>query len=159
MPLDPRSLQTIVNATIYKDKPVDLMGDMSASVESVKTSISAKAESLIDKSKDALNGVISSVGKVIDKYAPSMIAGMAGVQFRGSQGSFQSYTVPVRLAFRFFSISADRSGEIGVPVHSYFTLSTLSGFVLCENARVPLSAFQSEQIAVEEFLNGGIYIE
>lgn len=128
-------------------------------LDSARNYVAEKTESLMDKGKNALGDVIASVGKVVDKYAPSMIAGMAGVQFRGSQGSFQSYTVPVRLAFRFFSISADRSGEIGVPVHSYFTLSMLSGFVLCENARVPLAAFQSEQTAVEEFLNGGIYIE
>lgn len=159
MPLDPRSLQTVLNSTIYKEQPIDLVGGMASDAAVFRDNITAKAESLVDKGKNALGDVIASVGKVVDKYAPSIIAGMAGVQFRGSQGSFQSYTVPVRLAFRFFSISADRSGEIGVPVHSYFTLSMLSGFVLCENARVPLAAFQSEQTAVEEFLNGGIYIE
>lgn len=128
-------------------------------VEATKNFVSEKSESLIEKGKNAIGDIVSSVGHVIDKYAPSMIAGMAGVQFRGSQGSFQSYTVPVRLAFRFFSVSVNRSDEIGVPVHAYYTLSQLSGFVLCENARVPLSTFQSEQAAVEEFLNGGIYIE
>lgn len=129
-------------------------------VESAKNYISDKADNLIDRSKSAIGDIVSSVGKVIDKYAPSMIAGMAGVQFRGTQGSFQSYTVPIRLSFRYFSISAaDRNDEIGRPVHAYYTLSDLSGFVLCENARVPLVAFQSEQAAVEEFLNSGIYIE
>lgn len=159
MPLDPRSLQTIVNSTIYKNDPVDIMGDMSASIENVKNSIEAKANNLIDRSKDAISDVISSVGKVVDKYAPSMIAGMAGVQFRGTQGSFQSYTVPIRLDYRYYRITENRSDEIGNPVHRYYTLSDLTGFVLCENARVPLVAFQSEQAAIEEFLNSGIYIE
>lgn len=159
MPLDPRSLQTVLNSTIYKNDPVDIMGDMSASVESVKNSIEAKANNLIDRSKDALSDVISSVGKVVDKYAPSMIAGMAGVQFRGTQGSFQSYTVPIRLDYKYYLITESRADEIGNPVHRYYTLSALTGFVLCENARVPLVAFQSEQAAIEEFLNSGIYIE
>lgn len=160
MPLDPRSLQTIVNSTIYKDNPVDIMGDMKTSTSNLVNSIEVKADSLIDKSKDALGSVLSSVGKVVDKYAPSILAGMAGVQFRGTQGSFQSYTVPVRLSFRYFSITTDRGDEIGRPTLGYYTLSDLSGFVLCENARVPLNnAFQSEQIAIEEFLNGGVYLE
>lgn len=159
MPLDPRSLQTIVNSTIYKNDPVDIMGDMSASIENVKNSIETKANSLIDRSKDAISDVISSVGKVVDKYAPSMIAGMAGVQFRGTQGSFQSYTVPIRLDYKYYYITESRADEIGNPVHRYYTLSDLTGFVLCENARVPLVAFQSEQASIEEFLNSGIYIE
>lgn len=133
---------------------------MSSEAAAVRDNITAKAESLVDKGKNALSDVLSSVGKVVDKYAPSMIAGMAGVQYRGSQGSFESYTIPIRLAFRYFAVTtADRAGEIGRPVQVYYTLSSLTGFVLCENARVPLAAFQSEQIAVEEFLNGGIYIE
>ena len=129
-------------------------------IDSARNYVAEKTESLMDKGKNALNDVLSSVGKVVDKYAPSMIAGMAGVQYRGTQGSFESYTIPIRLAFRYFAVTtADRASEIGRPAQAYYTLSSLTGFVLCENARVPLAAFQSEQIAVEEFLNGGIYIE
>lgn len=128
-------------------------------IESAKNYISDKADNLIDRSKSAISDVLSSVGKVVDKYAPSMIAGMAGVQFRGTQGSFQSYTVPIRLDYKYYLITESRTDEIGNPVHRYYTLSDLTGFVLCENARVPLVAFQSEQAAIEEFLNSGIYIE
>ena len=129
-------------------------------VESAKNYISDKADTLIDRSKSAIGDVLSSVGKVVDKYAPSMIAGLAGAQFRGTQGSFQSFTIPIRFACRYFSIEvSDRANEIGVPARFNDTLGNHSGFVLCENARVPLVAFQSEQAAIEEFLNGGIYIE
>lgn len=129
-------------------------------LDSARNYVAEKTESLMDKGKNALGDVIASVGKVVDKYAPSMIAGMASAQFRGTQGSFQSYTYPIRFIFRYFPIeSTDRAAEIGMPYRVNSTLSAHSGFVLCENARVPLAAFLSEQTAVEEFLNSGIYIE
>lgn len=122
--------------------------------------LSSTADSLIDKGKNALSDVLSSVGKVVDKYAPSILAGLAGVQYRGTQGSFQSFTIPIRLTCRIYHVtSADRNAEIGHPTHQYGTLSTYSGFVLCENAKVPLTTTMTEQTAVEEFLNSGVYLE
>lgn len=128
-------------------------------LDSARNYVAEKTESLMDKGKNALGDVIASVGKVVDKYAPSMIAGMATAQFKGTQGSFQSYNVPARLTFRYLAVTPSRGAEIGFPTHRYIQLSELTGFVLCENARVPLAAFLSEQTAVEEFLNSGVYIE
>lgn len=120
---------------------------------------SSTVDSLLDKGKNALADILTSVGQVVDKYAPSILAGMAGVQYRGTQGSFQSFTYPIRLSFRYFSVTANRADEVGVPAHYYQDLDRLSGFVLCENAKVPLSTTLSEQTAVEEFLNSGFFIE
>ena len=117
-------------------------------------------DGLVDKGKNAIADVLSSVGKVVDKYAPSILAGMAGAQFRGTQGSFQSFTIPIRLSFRYFQITtADRAAELGTPAHTNSALNLHTGFVLCENAKVPLAASLTEQAAVEEFLNSGFFIE
>lgn len=117
------------------------------------------AENLIDRGKAAVSDILSSVGKVVDKYAPSLLAGMAGAQFRGTQGSFQSYNIPIRLSYRYMPVSPSRNDEIGRPYHAYRDMNTVTGFVLCENAKVPLTVSLTEQTAVEEFLNGGIFIE
>lgn len=137
-----------------------------ASLQDLKDDITADFNSLTDKVQgiaakgaNAIGNVLEGVGKVVDKYAPSLLAGMATAQFRGTQGSFLSYTYAIRLSFRYFTIAPDRHEEIGYPCHRYKTLSTLSGFVLCENAKVPLNTTLSEQQAVEEFLNGGVFLE
>lgn len=137
-----------------------------ASLQDLKDDLSADFNSLTDKVQgiaaqgaNAIGNVLEGVGKVVDKYAPSLLAGMATAQFRGTQGSFLSYVYPIRLSFRYFTIAPDRHDEIGYPTHRYKTLSTLSGFVLCENAKVPLNTTLSEQQAVEEFLNGGVFLE
>lgn len=130
-----------------------------SSLSDIKESVSKTVSSLVDKGSSALDSILSSVGKVVDKYAPSLLAGMATAQFRGTQGSFMSFCYPIRLQFRYFTIAPNRATDIGYPVHSYKTLSTLSGFVLCENAKLPLSVTLSEQKAVEEFLNSGVYLE
>ena len=121
--------------------------------------IPSKVTSLVERGTNALGDLLSGVGKVIDKYAPTLLAGMASAQFRGTQGSFMSYCTPIKFQYRYFTIAPDRSTEIGYPLHRYKTLSTMSGFVLCENARLPMDVTLTEQKAVEEFLNGGVYLE
>lgn len=131
-----------------------------ASLSDIANDLSSRTQSLVDRGKDALGNILTGVGQVIDKYAPSLLAGMATAQFRGTQGSFLSFTYPIRLQFRYFTIAPDRSTEIGYPDHRYKQLSTLSGFVLCENARLPLAGKSlTEQKAVEEFLNTGVYLQ
>lgn len=131
-----------------------------ASLSDIANDISSRAQGLVDRGKDAIGDVLNGIGKVVDKYAPSLLAGMATAQFRGTQGSFLSFAYPIRLQYRYFTIAPDRSAEIGYPCHAYKQLSTLSGFCLCENARVPLAGKSlTEQKAVEEFLNSGVYLQ
>lgn len=155
MPLDPRSLNTVMGA-------LSNTGAYQSAIQSVRQAgdaLSDRVDALVDKGKAALGDVLSSVGAVVDKYAPSMIAGLATAQFRGRQGSFMSFVIPIRFSARFFTIAPDRHAEIGYPLHGTRTLSTLSGFVLCENAKVPLTTSQTEQAAVEAFLNSGVFLE
>ncbi len=129
------------------------------SLSDMAADISTRVTGLVDKGKDAIGDVLAGVGQVIDKYAPSLLAGLATAQFRGTQGSFMSYAYPIRFEYRYFTIAPDRSTDIGYPEQRYKTLSALSGFVLCQNAKLPLLASLTEQKAVEAFLNGGIYLE
>ena len=47
----------------------------------------------------------------------------------------------------------------GRPLMQNVTLSTLSGFVKCGNASVPVNAHAAERDAINSFLNSGFYIE
>lgn len=157
MPLDPRSLSTVYNA-IRPNNPVPVPTAQSM-VADAKNFVSEKTQILVDRGKTAIGDLLTGVGKVIDKFAPSLLAGLATAQYRGTQGSFISYTYPIELLYRYYTIAPDRATEIGYPTHRYKQLSALSGFVLCENARLPLSVTTTEQKAVEEFLNSGVYLE
>ena len=47
----------------------------------------------------------------------------------------------------------------GRPLMQNVALSTLSGFVKCGNASVPVNAHASERDTINNFLNSGFYIE
>ena len=135
----------------YKDSGVTVIGgnDALVNVDSIKTG-----------AKESLNTILEGVGRVVNKALPAAIAASATLQYRGSQGSFISFTDPIQLECRFFSIGADNSDKIGYPSHAVNTLlSGLSGFVLCENAVIEIDGSITEEQAIEDLLNSGIFIE
>lgn len=124
------------------------------------TDISDKVTTLKDGAGDALQQIVQGVGRVVNKALPAAIAASASLQYRGSQGSFISFTDPIQLESRFMQIAGDNSDKIGYPCHAANTLlSNLSGFVLCENAVIEISGSITEEQAIEDFLNAGIFIE
>ena len=119
-------------------------------------------DSLKDSASGALSDIVNGVSRVINKALPAAIAASASLQYRGTQGNFLAYldSNPILLQARFFSIPADNSDKIGFPSYAANTLlSGLSGFVLCENAVIEISGTVSEEQAIEDLLNAGVFIE
>lgn len=132
---------------------------VSNTVDALSEKLDAVTDRLTGVGRNALAQVIDIGGKVFNKIAPASIAAMATIQYRGTQGSFCSVTQPLRLVARFTDVTNDRHHRIGWPVMDYHLLTSLTGFVLCENAIVEIPGTITEEQAVEEFLNSGFYIE
>lgn len=59
-----------------------------------------------------------------------------------------------------FGSTSFQTRTLGRPLYEYRTLSGLSGFCQCVNASLSLpGAYSEEEIAAEQMLNGGIYLE
>jgi hypothetical protein len=59
-----------------------------------------------------------------------------------------------------FGSTSFQTRTLGRPLYEYRTLSGLSGFCQCANASLSLpGAYSEEEIAAEQMLNGGIYLE
>ena len=77
----------------------------------------------------------------------------------GSNGSFLSLHTSCYLDATFFECTARNTAEIGRPLHQTKTLSTLSGYCLCQNADVVISGTADEVRTVNGYLNSGFFIE
>lgn len=103
----------------------------------------------------AVGAVAGIVGVVANELTPdtSMIGG-------GGNRSDISYTSgALRLYVEHYGSKDYPTAVAGRPLMQNVTLSTLSGFVKCGNASVPVNAHASERDAINSFLNSGFYIE
>ena len=134
-----------------------------------------------DSLKAGFNGIISAFKNIgnNEKLIPadtstsnkSLLASAADilacakgqVQTSGTLGSFMAYNGMKPIAYCFFYGQAEMDlTNFGAPLHQKKTLSTLSGFCLCQNAKVTYSGkypVDAEQVAVETALNSGFFLE
>lgn len=124
----------------------DTVESASNVVESAKVSIMSK--------------FLPGLKRVVDKIAPTAIAASATLQHTGGQGSFVEYLQPAYLYSNFIILEDDRHDYIGWPCHQILTLSTVSGFTLCENVQIEASGATVEELEIiKQFLESGVIIE
>ena len=82
----------------------------------------------------------------------SMIGG------NGNKADLRNHTT-ITLTRRQYGSKDYPTAVAGRPLMQNVQLSTLSGFVKCGNASVPVNAHASERDAINSFLNSGFYIE
>lgn len=139
-------------------------------VSAVKEEVAEKATVLVQQAKlelsDNLQSFISSTINIAKKAVPTALAASASVQYLGGTPSFASYLQPWNLRSKYLYIGADRSSIIGYPLERYRQLSTLSGFVMCENVRLNIpgtedtsGATLEEQQLIKQYLENGCFIE
>lgn len=96
----------------------------------------------------AVSGVLSLVGGLISSNVTS--SGSSGCV---SQENFCTLTC------RFFTQKTVDVNHFGRPLCNPTSLSALKGFVKCESADVSCSATESGKAVINDFLNGGMFIE
>ena len=116
--------------------------------------------------QEPLNDLLTKVGRIAYKAAPTAFAASASLQYTGGVPSFASFLQPANLRSRYLRIGTNRSSRIGYPLEEFRTLSSLSGFVLCEAVRLDLAATATtpgatleEQQLIKQYLEAGCYIE
>ena len=77
----------------------------------------------------------------------------------GNKAELANISGSIHLTRRQFGAKDFPTAVAGRPLMQNVTLSSLSGYVKCGNASVPLNAHASERDTVNNFLNSGFYIE
>ena len=77
----------------------------------------------------------------------------------GNKAELANVSGSIHLTRRQFGAKDFPTAVAGRPLMQNVALSTLSGFVKCGNASVPVNAHAAERDAINSFLNSGFYIE
>lgn len=96
----------------------------------------------------AASGVLSIVGGLISSNVTSSGSGGCVAQ--------ENYCT---LTCRFFTQKTVDTAHFGRPLCNPVALSSLSGFLKCESADVVCTATENGKTAINDFLNGGMFIE
>lgn len=96
----------------------------------------------------ATHGVISAVSNA-----------MPQVQTQGANGSIVAYLKDPNIVSEFRQIVDEDNAQIGRPLCQTKTISTLSGFIACENADLDSAASYIEKEQIISYLNSGFYYE
>lgn len=111
--------------------------------------------------------VVGSVGSVLShKYAgaiqgigSAIQSAMPQVQSSGSTGSKIDFQRIPRITSQFFEISSEDNTTIGRPLCTQSTISSLGGYMECENADLDTNASPSEKATIISNMNSGFYYE
>lgn len=139
-------------------------------LEDFKEDIRETAITVVEDAKAAITepfrNVVSSTLQIAKKAVPTALAASASVQYLGGTPSFASFLQPWNLRSKFLLAGNDRHTRIGWPCESFETLSTLSGFVMCESVRLEIpgtattsGATLEEQQLIKQYLENGCFIE
>ena len=102
-----------------------------------------------------VGAIASGVGAVSD-FAKSVMPQMLT---SGANGCATAYEYLPSLTVITHNVASRDNAHFGSPLCASVTLSTLSGFTICQNAEVEINATTIEKNRIEQFLNGGFFIE
>lgn len=166
MPLNYHDLTTIYNGLTGKNVPTNEGAAIQQTVQPIIEKSTVIVEQAKDNLKEPLMNVFNSVAQIAKKAVPTALAASASVQYLGGNASFASFLQPVHVRSKFLLIGTDRGATIGYPLEQYQQLSSLSGFVMCENVKFDLAATATtggatleEQQLIKQYLENGCYIE
>ena len=137
--------------------------------ETVKTGF-AMASTTNPQSQEALqsnltdtisNLNVSGMGQDLADIASNSLAMKSTVEMVGSQGTLSFFDRQIIVLWgEFYSVADDNVTLFGRPLCQSVTLSTLSGFCMCDNPSLEGSgAFLPEKLEIENLLQTGVFIE
>lgn len=134
---------------------IDTVNQQSAieAVQAAQDYYAGKEEALWDK-------IVDTAKQIIPKALSSAQAAMAQLSYSGSTGDFISNEENITLTGKFFRLVEQYPEKIGSPLHKADYINTFTGFVQCRNAVFSATtATVTEENAIEEMLNSGIFFE
>lgn len=126
-----------------------------------------KATVVVEAAKETVSGImpglsegLNALGKAARKAIPTALAASATKEYMGGQGSFIEFMQPAYLYTSFQRMEDERHEYIGWICHRVLSLSTLSGFTLCENVQLEIAGATVDELQlIKTFMEAGVYIE
>lgn len=132
-----------------------VLRDPLGEVTSLGNAIGGVASSAISgNAVGIVSSYVNGIGDAIRSGYPSVMGGGAA----GSQITFHDDS-GCYLQSKFYTMADECLTEIGRPLCQTKTLSTLSGFCICQNADVSITGTKEEANIINGYLNGGFFIE
>ena len=113
----------------------------------------------VSEGREMLGDVVDAVAKHAPDIVSTTLAALATPSFRGTLGNYATYTMPITLRAKFLRPVPENLVDSGRPLCERLTLSSCTGFTLCENPQVDFSCLEPEEQMIKSFLSGGFYIE
>ena len=118
------------------------------------------------------SGAISTLGNSLSGGITGAIMGAVGatvqsaiatqtpkVATSGSNGSFNNFTIAPELVVEFYRIADEDLADLGRPLMSTRTISTLSGYVKCAESHFEGNCYEEERTRINAYLVGGFFYE
>lgn len=102
------------------------------------------------------SGPISSIIDGTISACRSMIPQMTSV---GNNGSYLEYDYTPRVFAQCFQITDDAHAKCGYASYEYMTVNSSSGFTLCKDVKIELSAMSEEIDLIKQYMEAGFYYE
>lgn len=97
-------------------------------------------------------GAVSSVSDAAANLSPTLTTS-------GENTGFAEASAPAKLACTFLYVCDEDNENNGKPLMQVKTISSLPGYIKCENADVSITGTDSECEKIKSFMNGGFFYE
>lgn len=129
----------------------------------VPIQLAQTASNVISGALSALGGAVGlAYGNVVG-FAQGIVSAidsmMPQVQSKGANGSKIDFMQVPSVVAEFRELVEEDNAQIGRPLCKQVTLSTLSGYAVCEDADLDTAASPSEKDIIIGYLNSGFYYE
>lgn len=126
----------------------------------VSSNIGPVIQNAVNAGASAATGDLLGMAFSTAGFIGSMVEALTGnVTNSGAQGSISGHQMPKRLFSRFYEIADRNPTDMGKPLCSSRTPSTLGGYMKCANAHVAISGTSAEASMINAYMEAGFYYE
>lgn len=126
----------------------------------VSSNIGPVIQNAVNAGASAATGDLLGMAFSTAGFIGSMVEALTGnVTNSGAQGSIAGHQMPKRLFSRFYEIADRNPTDMGKPLCSSRTPSTLGGYMKCANAHVAISGTSAEASMINAYMEAGFYYE
>lgn len=120
--------------------------------------------------QDIIGGVTSAVGGAMQALTGNILGAAAGIGSSvqalapkattiGGRGGWSDLSGQPGLIQHFYPVTDDDPDHAGRPLMTVRQISTLSGYIICQDGDVSIAGTQTEAEAIRSYLEGGFYYE
>lgn len=129
----------------------------------VPMKISQVTQSLVGMASNVVGGAVGlAYGNVVG-FAQGILSGLASLMPQmtssGTNGTKSAFVTAPRLIITRQSLTGEDRAQFGRPLCDTVTISSLSGYIECENADLDSAASYIEKEQIVSYLNSGFYYE